>query len=240
MNQTRNTRAYYDDFSRGYEAGRDRGYHLLIDELEYAAAAPYIAGRRVLEAGCGSGLVLERLARDASLACGFDLSPGMVRQARERGLRVALGDITRIPFADGSFDVVCSFKVLAHVPDIDRALRELVRVTAPGGHLLLEFYNPFSLRYLAKRLAGPGRISDGRTEADVFTRWDSPAAVRRLLPPQLRLEGFRGVRVFTPAAFVHRLPLLGRAVASLERAALDSPLGRLGGFLIAVARKRAG
>jgi len=237
MKPRETTRAYYDDFSRRYEAGRDRGYHFLIDELEYAAAAPYLAGRRVLEAGCGSGLVLERLAREASTACGFDLSLGMVRQAQERGLQVVLGDITSIPFADGAFDLVCSFKVLAHVPDIDRAIGELVRVTAPGGRLLLEFYNPWSLRYLAKRLAGPGRISEGRTEADVFTRWDSPAAVHRLLSPRLELEGFRGVRVFTPAAFFHRLPLLAGSLASLERVALDSPLRKLGGFLIAVARK---
>jgi SAM-dependent methyltransferase len=193
----------------------------------------------VLEAGCGSGLVLERLAREASLACGFDLSSGMVRQAQERGLRVLLGNITGIPFADGSFDVVCSFKVLAHVPEVGRAISELARVTAPGGRLLLEFYNPWSLRYLAKRLSGPGRISDARTEADVFTRWDSPAAVRQLLAPRLELEGFRGVRVFTPAAFVHRVPLLAGAMAALERLALDSPLGNFGGFLIAVARKRA-
>ena len=238
MEQTGNVRAYYDEFSRRYETGRDRGYHFLIDELEAAVAAPHIAGRRVLEAGCGSGLVLERLARSASLACGFDLSPGMVRQARERGLQVALGDITAIPFANGAFDVVCSFKVLAHVKQIGRALSELGRVTAPGGVLLLEFYNPRSLRYLAKRLAGPGRISNGRTEADVFTRWDSPPAVRKLLPPELVLEGFRGVRVFTPAAFVHRLPGLAGAIAALERLALDSPLRVFGGFLIAVARKR--
>lgn len=238
MKQKGTVKDYYDDFSRRYETGRDRGYHLLIDELETAVAAPHVAGRRVLEAGCGSGLVLERLARTAALACGFDLSPGMVRQARERGLQVALGDVTDIPFADEAFDVVCSFKVLAHVANIERALSELSRVTAPGGVLLLEFYNPRSLRYLAKRLAGPGRISDGRTEADVFTRWDSPGAVRALLPPELELEGFRGVRVFTPAAFVYRLPLLAEALAALERLALDSPLRSLGGFLIAIARKR--
>jgi SAM-dependent methyltransferase len=238
MKQSGTTRAYYDDFSRRYEIGRDRGYHFLIDELEYAAASPYLAGRRVLEAGCGSGLLLERLAREAATACGFDLSPGMVRQARDRGLDVVLGNITAIPFADCSFDVVCSFKVLAHVAEIGRAISELARVTTPGGHLLLEFYNPWSLRYLAKRLAGPGRISDGRTEADVFTRWDSPPAVRQLLTSQLQLEGFRGVRVFTPAAFAHRLPLVAGALASLERLALDSPLGAFGGFLIAIARKR--
>jgi ubiquinone/menaquinone biosynthesis C-methylase UbiE len=233
------TQAYYDDFSLRYEDGRGAGYHRLIDDLETSVAAPFARGRRVLEAGCGTGLILQRLAQEAALAAGFDLSPGMVRTARARGLNVVLGNITEIPFADGAFDVVYSFKVLAHVPDIDKALTELARVTAPSGVLLLEFYNPFSLRYLANRVAGPGRISEERTEADVFTRWDTPAAVKRLLPAGLHLEDFRGARVVTPAAFVHRLPLIANAIRWCEQRALDSPFRYLGGFLIAVVRKRA-
>ncbi|MFW6052077.1 MAG: class I SAM-dependent methyltransferase [Myxococcota bacterium] len=234
----RDTRAYYDDFSGGYERERARGYHAMIDRLEVASVAPFARGRRVLEVGCGTGLVLERLSRIADGAYGVDLSLGMVRQARARGLPVAQGSITALPFADDTFDLVCSFKVLAHVPEIDRALDELVRVTRPGGHLALEFYNPWSVRYLAKRIAGPQPISDGRTEADVFTRWDSPPRVRTMLPPSVDLVGFRGVRVLTPAAFAHRVPIARDALAWAERAALASPLRHFGGFLIAVARKR--
>ena len=106
---------------------------------------------------------------------------------------------------------MCSFKVLAHVPDIARALSEIARVTRPGGTMVLEFYNPWSLRYVAKRLRGAAADQRGRTEADVFTRWDSPHAIRTLLPADVELVEFRGVRVLTPAAFVHKLPLVGRA-----------------------------
>lgn len=233
----RRSRAYYDDFSAGYERERGHGYHHMLDTLELTVAAPLAAGRDVLEAGCGTGLILRELARHGRHACGFDLSPGMVEVARRRGLQVVLGSVTDIPFADESFDLVCSFKVLPHVRDIQRALAELMRVTRPGGQLLLEFYNPHSLRYLAKRIAGPQPISATRTEADVFTRWDPPRAIRDLLPAGAELQGLRGVRVWTPAAFVHELPVLRRVLPVAERLALDSPLRYFGGFVVAIVRK---
>jgi len=162
----------------------------------------------------------------------------MLRAAKGRGLDVVLGSATCLPYADASFDLVCSFKVLAHVQDIALALEEISRVTRPGGTLALEFYNPWSLRYVAKRLAGPQPISDGRTEADVFTRWDSPLAIRKLLPESVELVEFRGVRVLTPAAFVHKVPLVSRALSIAEHRVVASPLRYFGGFLIAIARKR--
>lgn len=238
METDRDNKAYYDDFSKGYERERGKGYHQLIDDLEMGVVTPLATGRRVLEAGCGTGLILERLTRVADHAVGFDLSPGMVKTARQRGLNVVLGSVTEIPFADASFDFVCSFKVLAHVPQIGRALSELARVTAPGGQLALEFYNPWSLRYLAKRIAGPQPISATRTEADVYTRWDAPTMIERLLPPGVELEDVRGVRVLTPAAFVHRVPLLSQGLRIAEHAAIDSPLRYFGGFLVALLRKR--
>jgi ubiquinone/menaquinone biosynthesis C-methylase UbiE len=231
-------KAYYDDFSEWYERERGRGYHRMLDDLELRICAPLATGRRVLEAGCGTGLILGRLAQHADSAWGVDLSPGMVRLAKQRGLNVVLGSVTDLPFADESFDLVCSFKVLAHVPNIGRAIAELARVTKPGGQMVLEFYNPWSLRYLAKRIAGPQPISDGRTEADVYTRWDAPHVLPRLLPPGVELEALRGVRVFTPGAFVHKVPLVSRAFSFAEQLALDSPLRYFGGFLVAILRKQ--
>ncbi|MGD8859633.1 MAG: class I SAM-dependent methyltransferase [Myxococcales bacterium] len=230
-------REYYDDFSDWYERERGRGYHRLIDDLEMDVVLPLTRGRRVLEVGCGTGLILSRLAEAADEAWGVDLSPGMLQSARRRNLNVVLGSASALPFPDDSFDLVCSFKVLAHVPDIRAAVADIARVTRPGGQMILEFYNPWSLRYLAKRVAGPQPISEGRTEADVFTRWDSPLDIPALLPTGVEVEDYRGVRVVTPAAFVHKVPLLGRALSFAERAALDSPLRYFGGFLIAVLRK---
>jgi ubiquinone/menaquinone biosynthesis C-methylase UbiE len=238
-NREANSRAYYDDFATVYERERHRGYHVLLDELELGIVEPLVRGREVLEVGCGTGLILERLARFARRAEGVDLSPGMLAHAKNRGLDVREGSATELPYPDASFDVAVSFKVLAHVPDIERALAEMARVVRPGGHVIAELYNPWSLRYLAKRLAGPQPISDGRTEADVFTRWDSPLRLKALLPPSVELVSVGGVRVFTPAAFVHKIPVVGNLFAQAERAAVTSPLRWFGGFLVAIAKKRA-
>jgi ubiquinone/menaquinone biosynthesis C-methylase UbiE len=233
-----NSRAYYDDFATGYERERHQGYHALLDELEFDVVEPLVSGREVLEVGCGTGLILEKLARIASRAEGVDLSPGMLEHARRRGLTVKEGSATELPYPDASFDVAVSFKVLAHVPDIERALSEMARVVRPGGHIIAELYNPWSVRYLAKKLAGPQPISDGRTEADVYTRWDSPTRAKALLPPTVEFVDFAGVRVFTPAAFVHKIPFVGGLFAQAERLATKSPLRVFGGFLVAIAKKR--
>lgn len=239
MKHERRNRAYYDDFATGYEAERGRGYHRMLDELEFESVAPLARGARVLEAGCGTGLILDRLASVSKHCVGFDLSAGMLHQAQARGLPVAQASINAVPFADGAFDLVCSFKVLAHVQHIEGALAELARVTREGGHVALEFYNPLSLRYLAKRLAGPQPISDGRTEADVYTRWDWPSQVSALLPPELVLQRLVGVRVLTPTAAFHRLPILSEGLRWAEAKAMNSPLRYFGGFLVAIAQKNS-
>lgn len=230
-------RNYYDDFSHWYENQRHHGYHQVIDALEIDLALPYCAGKEILEAGCGTGLILKDLAKVAKRAVGIDLSPGMARQAKARDLNIVLGSVTDLPFANESFDVVMSFKVLAHIKDIDKALSELTRVVRPGGRLILEFYNSQSLRYLAKRLAGPGKISQDRHEAEMFTRWEPPSEIVGRFPSSVRVLSTHGVRVVTPAAFVHRLPLVGSLWGKAERALRDGPFSRFGGFFVVVAER---
>lgn len=231
-------RKYYDEFADSYEDERHAGYHRLIDDLQVDLLREYVPDRDVLEVGCGTGLLLDRVASMADTARGIDISPGMLEQARHRGLDVVEGCATDLPFDDHSFDVVFSFKVLAHVEDIEQALAECSRVVRPGGRLFLEFYNPFSLRFLARRVAGPKKISDSTDESAVYTRWDSPREATRYLPDDVEVEGWAGVRIFTPAAFFHRVPVVGTALRTLEFVGRDTPLSRFGGFLVARARKR--
>src|SRR5690242_18527125 len=110
-------RSYYDAFAERYEARRGEndpgGYHGLVDELETEFVRRFADRRSVLEVGCGTGLLLRRIAGFAAATRGVDLSPGMLEKARERGLDVVEGSATALPFADESFDVTCSFKVLA-------------------------------------------------------------------------------------------------------------------------------
>ena len=238
------TRAYYDDFAARYDDRRGGrvpdGYHDLIDDLELDFLARYAAGGTVLEVGCGTGLLLERMGRFARQASGIDLSEGMLARARARGREVVEGSATALPFADDRFDVACSFKVLAHVREVGRALREMLRVVRPGGTVVAEFYNRRSLRALVKRLGPPGAVSETATEAAVFTRFDTPAQVRSYLPAGATLVASRGVRIVTPAAAALRLPVLGRALRAIEWRLCDSPLSVFGGFWIAAIRKDPG
>jgi ubiquinone/menaquinone biosynthesis C-methylase UbiE len=237
--QLRSTQTYYDQFATTYERERHRGYHRLIDDLELDLVRRHGTGLDILEAGCGTGLLLAEAARVGRSAIGLDLSHGMLTRARDRGLRVVQGSLTEVPLPDACVDLVYSMKVLAHVPPIREALVELARVTRPGGHLLLEFYNPRSLRYLAKVLGGAAPIAEGTTDRDVFTRYDTVATARSYLPPSLEFVGMRGVRVVTPTSRVFRIPGLANVFEKAERIACDLPLVRnLGGFVIVVAKKR--
>ena len=111
----------------------------------------------------------------------------MLARARDRGHQVLQGSATALPFADATFGCVYSFKVLAHIPAIDTALSEIARVLRPGGHAVLELYNRWSLRYLARLAAGARKIGAHHDEADIPTRWDSPKEAIERLPASLEL-----------------------------------------------------
>ena len=232
-------RAYYDDFAGWYENERHLPYHRMLDDLEVELVERYAAGKAVLEVGCGTGLILHRTARFARSATGIDLSAGMLARAQQRGLRVIQASATDLPIATASVDVAYSFKVLAHIPDIESALREMARVVRPGGWVLAEFYNARSLRRLVKAIKPPTAISEAAHDEHVFTRYDDAAAIRGYLPGELDWVATRGIRVITPIARVHDVPVLGAAVRWAEHRLADLPGARdVGGFLVACCRRR--
>jgi SAM-dependent methyltransferase len=101
-----------------------------------------VAGRRVLEVGCGSAPCARWLRRQGADVVAFDLSAGMLSRAaslnRSTGLAVPLvqADVAALPFASGSFEIACSsFGGLPFVADVEGALREVARVLRPGGRL---------------------------------------------------------------------------------------------------------
>lgn len=97
-----------------------------IARLESACVLP---GRRVLDAGCGPGAYVAALQSAGAVACGVEYRTASVKWPRS----VVGGDIERLPFADGTFDVVLLNEVLEHVPDDAAGLREVRRVLAPVG-----------------------------------------------------------------------------------------------------------
>ena len=111
--------------------GRRRVIQAVIDRI----ALP--EGARLLDAGCGSGRTLDELAGYGEVA-GVELEPLGVEAARRRGhADVQVAPIEAIPHPDGSFDLVTCLDVIEHTPDDVRSLRELRRVTRPGGALVV-------------------------------------------------------------------------------------------------------
>ena len=94
------------------------------------------AGARVLDAGCGPGRDAAWLAEQGYAAMGVDLSGGMLREGRARGVTVPLiqADIGHLPFEQGSFDGVWACASLLHIPRsrLPKVLQELARVVHPG------------------------------------------------------------------------------------------------------------
>ncbi|HEY5944217.1 MAG TPA: class I SAM-dependent methyltransferase [Kofleriaceae bacterium] len=232
-------RAYYDDFAGWYERERHLPYHRMLDDLEVEIVERYARGKQALEVGCGTGLILDRVAGFASNAAGIDLSGGMLAKAAARGLSVAQASATELPIATASVDVAYSFKVLAHIPDITGAMREMARVVRPGGYVIAEFYNARSLRRLVKAVKPPTKVSHQTHDEHVYTRYDDARAIKSYLPPELDWVATRGIRIVTPVAAVLRVPLLGAAVRWAEHRLADMPGARdHGGFLVAICQRR--
>lgn len=110
---------------------------------------PAVHGGRLVDVGCGSGILLSNLAEKGWDVTGVDFDPGGVSAARERGLNVHQGSLDEQRFPDGSFDAVLMSHVIEHVPDPTALLREAHRILAPGGRLVVVTPNTgaFAHRY---------------------------------------------------------------------------------------------
>jgi SAM-dependent methyltransferase len=112
-----------------------RGRRAVIWALLHRAQLP--GSPRILDAGCGTGRNLVEFGV-LGPASGADPSDTAVAFCRERGLDgVIESGIEELPFADGSFDLILATDVLEHIERDDRAARELLRVSAPDGRLLV-------------------------------------------------------------------------------------------------------
>lgn len=139
----------YDGFAEAYAASNESNLiNAYYERPAMLALAGEVAGRRVLDAGCGSGPLLAALRDRGAIVTGIDKSAAMVQLARQRlgdgaDLRVAeLGG--PLPFPDDAFDDVTASLVLHYLEDWGAALGELRRVLKPGGRLIASVNHPFA------------------------------------------------------------------------------------------------
>ncbi|HYE94528.1 MAG TPA: class I SAM-dependent methyltransferase [Terriglobales bacterium] len=244
---------HYDVLEPWYE----HLYARLHAILGRALAPPRAGRRRALDAGCGHGFQTERLAALGYEAHGVDLAAALLARARGRvpGATFTRGDITALPFARDTFDVVsCCGSTLSFVDDCDAALAELARVLRPGGRLLLECEHKWSLdlawamasalagdrlgygvsaRAMREALAAPKRTPLRLPYPDygTLTLFDGADLRRRLADVGLRWRRAWGVHAVTnvlPSTVLHRrrLPASLRALYRLLRV-LDTAATRL-------------
>jgi SAM-dependent methyltransferase len=148
----------YDSFAEAYSAENEASLaNAYYERPAILALAGDVAGRRILDAGCGSGPLFAALRDRGAIMTGFDSSAGMLEQARRRlgddaDLQVAaLG--SPLPFPDDTFDDVTASLVLHYLEDWGPALAELRRVLKPGGRLIVSVDHPFAIN-LMHREAG--------------------------------------------------------------------------------------
>lgn len=103
-----------------------------------------VAGRLVLDAGCGMGRFADVVSRWGGNVVGIDLSLAVeaahANLAGRENVRILQADLFHLPFRPGTFDVVYSLGVLHHTPDCEKAFRQLVPFVRPGGRLCVWVY----------------------------------------------------------------------------------------------------
>jgi demethylmenaquinone methyltransferase / 2-methoxy-6-polyprenyl-1,4-benzoquinol methylase len=197
----------FDDVADRYDLtndvlslGQDRRWRRAV--VRAVAARP---GERLLDLAAGTATSTEPFADAGVRTVASDFSLGMLRVGRRRrpDLPLVAGDATRLPFADGSFDAVTISFGLRNVVDHPAALREMLRVTRPGGRLVVcEFSHPtwapfrtLYSEYLMRALPPVARRVSSNPDAYVYLAesiraWPDQAA----LADQVRAAGWGGVR----------------------------------------------
>jgi SAM-dependent methyltransferase len=108
---------------------------------EYAFARQHAHDRIVLDVGSGDGYAAYLLAENAREVIGFEVAREAVQSARQRyqrpNLRFEQGSATRLEFPDDTFDLVTSFQVIEHLPDVGAVLDEIGRVLKPDGRAVI-------------------------------------------------------------------------------------------------------
>ncbi len=198
------------DLPKRYARWRRSALGRNTERLELEAVLDLLGplqGMRVLDVGCGDGMYSVAAARRGARVTGVDLSTRMLAAARQRGASELVdvewlqADAEELPFADGSFDRVFAVTLLCLVPEPELAVREMTRVLAPGGVLVLGELHRWSL-WAAQR-----RIASWRGDAlwRVAHFWTAKELRTLLAGSGLPSGRVRGVVYYPPLSMAARL-----------------------------------
>jgi ubiquinone/menaquinone biosynthesis C-methylase UbiE len=215
----RQVRAHYERWHQALDvdAGAGSPWHELV--REYLDPSRDVAGKTVLEIGCGRGgftIWLASLPAPLRQLIAIDFAHSAVdkgrsfAQSRElSGISWSVGDIQSLPHSDHTFDTVISCETIEHVPDPGKAVAELARVLKRGGRLLLttpNYLGPYGLYRIYLRMRGRR-----------FTEAGQPINNLTILPRTIRWVSKAGLRIVAVDAVGHYLMLPGRTPIRLER-----------------------
>jgi ubiquinone/menaquinone biosynthesis C-methylase UbiE len=135
------SRRGFDKWAPTYEEDRRSQRNAEVQQ-EAFAALEIDESDRMLDVGCGSGAAVRRAARMALCAVGVDFSPGMIARSRAlaegiSGAEFVLAESSSLPFEEGSFTAVLCTTSFHHYPDPDGSVRDMGRVLAPGGRIVI-------------------------------------------------------------------------------------------------------
>ncbi|MFT3927502.1 MAG: class I SAM-dependent methyltransferase [Myxococcales bacterium] len=186
-----------EQFTKQAEPFARFAIHTQASSLELLRDALRLSGReRLLDAGCGPGLLLRYFAPMVSEVVGLDATPAMLHKAREvlreagiTNVSTQHGDMEQLPFADASFDAVVTRYTFHHLLRPERAFEELVRVCKPGGRVVVCDATPrpdARAAYDAWELVRDPSHASARTEQELASLADAHLVSTHLM--RFRLE----------------------------------------------------
>jgi ubiquinone/menaquinone biosynthesis C-methylase UbiE len=214
-----------------------------------------LAGKDVLEIGCGTGVHAKLLAEAGARLSAVDLTPTAIELTKRRlelaGLEadVREADAEHLPYEDASFDFVWSWGVIHHSEQTQQVIAEIARVLRPGGRLAFMVYHRTSLTFWVNYVLFRGVLQGGlRRESpdELANRWSDGVIARHYTRRSIAEAlgaSFEDVRTEVMGQIGEAIPLparLRRPVAAIvPRPAQEAVVRRFGWFLFTTARRRA-